>query len=103
MPQLLALAYGVHAAGGRQDVHPRAVEQLFLKREFAFPLSKLFVSQLPVKSHDMRSKLLELLRKDDSSFSVVFALQFLIAFRGTLHQIGKPYAKPNPALSGRVI
>jgi hypothetical protein len=44
MPQLFAPARGIRAAGGRQDVHPRAVKQLFLNAKFAFSLGKLFVS-----------------------------------------------------------
>src|SRR6266849_9036002 len=93
MPQLLAPARGIRAAGGRQHVHTRAVEQLLLNAEFAFSLGKLFVSQLPVKSHDVGSEFLKLLREDDAPFRVLFALQFLNAFRGTLHQVGKPDAE----------
>src|SRR5205823_12958436 len=65
MPQLLAPARGVRAAGGRQDVHPRAVEQLLLQAKFAFSLGKLFISEFPVKGHDVRSEFLELLREED--------------------------------------
>src|SRR5260370_4048075 len=93
MPQLLAPARGIRAAGGRQDVHPRAVEQLFLNAKFAFSLGKLFVSQFPVKRHDVWSEFLKLLREDDAALGVVFALQFLDAFRGTLHQVGQPNAE----------
>src|SRR6266480_3838321 len=92
MPQLLAPARGVRAAGGRQDVHPRTVEQLLLQAKFAFSLGKLFISQFPVKGHDVRSEFLELLREDDAAFGVVFAFQFLDAFRGTLHQVRKANA-----------
>src|SRR5439155_675582 len=93
MPQLLAPARGVRAAGGRQDVHPRAVEQLLLQAKFAFSLGKLFISEFPVKGHDVRSEFLELLREDDAAFGVVFAFQFLDAFRGTLHQVRKANAE----------
>jgi hypothetical protein len=51
MPQLIAPPRGIRAAGGRQDVHTRAVEQFFLYAEFAFSLGKLFVGKLPVKGH----------------------------------------------------
>ena len=41
----------------------------------------------------MRSEFLKLLRENDSSFGVVFALQFFDTFGGTLHQVGKPDAE----------
>ena len=41
----------------------------------------------------MRSEFLELLREDDAAFGVVFAFQFLDAFRGTLHQVRKANAE----------
>src|SRR5260370_312091 len=93
MPQLLAPTRGVGPACGGQNIYVRLVEQFFLHAKFAFPLGKLFVSQLPVKGHDVGRELLELLREDDTAFGVVFALQLFDAFRGTLHQVGKSNAE----------
>src|SRR5260370_28008488 len=71
----------------------RAVQLFFLNSKFAFSLRKLFVSKFPIKSYYVRSKFLKLLREHDAPFCVVFALQFVDAFRGTLHQVGKPNAE----------
>src|SRR6266851_4974187 len=54
MPQLLAPARGIRAAGGGQNIHSRAVKQFFLNPKFAFSLGKLFVSEFSVESHDVR-------------------------------------------------
>ena len=61
VPQLLAPAYGVRAARGRQYIHASAVEQLFLNAKFTFSLGKLLLSQLSIKSQNVRSVFLELL------------------------------------------
>src|SRR5207245_11061637 len=82
VPQLLAPAGGVRAAGGRQNIHTRSVEHLLLNAKFALSLRKLLVGQFAIECHDVRSEFLKLLRENDSSFGVVFALQFFYTFVG---------------------
>jgi hypothetical protein len=55
----------------------------------------LLVGELTVKSNDVGSKLLELLRENDASLRKIFALQLLDAFGGPLHQVGEANAKFN--------
>lgn len=88
---------GNGAAGERQDIDARAVEQFLLEAEFAFALGELLVGVLAVEGDDVRSKFLEFLREDDAAFGEIGARKLGGSFCGAFDEIGEADGKFNDA------
>src|SRR5271165_1896570 len=103
MLQAVGSATCILAAGRRQNVHLRAIEQLLLQAEAALALGKLFIGYLAVEGDHARRKFLKLLGQDNAALGKILARQLFDAPGGTFHQVGQSNAEFNDAAVIRIV